>query len=92
VLEELAVLEDELAEGVCADCCSELVVDVEPVVFPWVVSAATNENSPAKPTAPVIIQRLIRESSLRPRSRGVELGGVMTPRVGARRGRVLSPR
>ena len=41
----------------------------EPVVFPWVVSAATTENAPASAIAPVTTQRLIRERTRRPRSR-----------------------
>jgi hypothetical protein len=67
-LEEVEPL--ELADGVLDGCCRlDGVVAVELVVLPWVVSAATNENIPASPTAPAIIQRLIRESSARPRSR-----------------------
>ena len=62
-----------------------VVVLVELLVLPWVVSAATNENAPASPMAPAIIQRLMRESSLRPRSRVGEVRGVMTAMVGAGR-------
>lgn len=84
-----AVDVDELAEGVVAGCWSVVVVEL--VVFPWVVSAATNENIPARPTAAAIVQRLMRESIARPRSRVVGLrGGVMAPMVGAMRKRTLS--
>jgi hypothetical protein len=89
-------VEDEPAEGVVEGCCS--VVAVELVVFPWDVSAATNENSPARPTEPAIIQRLMRESIRRPRSRVAEVrvgevrGSVMAPMVGATRKRTLSGR
>ena len=57
-----------LTDGVREGCCSEVVVDE--LVLPCVVSAATIENIPERAIAPAIIQRLIRESSRRPRSRG----------------------
>jgi hypothetical protein len=86
------VEEDELAVGVEDGCCRLVVVVVEAVVLPWDVSAAANENRPARPIAPAIAQRLIRLSNRRPRSRGVWSGGVMTLRVGATRKRVVSRR
>jgi hypothetical protein len=76
------------AEGVLEGCWS--VVEVELVVFPWLVSAATNENMPASPTEAAIIQRLMRESSRRPRSRVAFCDWVMAPMVGAMRKRRLS--
>jgi hypothetical protein len=79
------VLDDGVEEG----CCNVVVVEPEEVL-PCVVSAATNENSPARPMAAAIIQRLIRESSARPRSRVGEVRGVMAPMVGAARERTLS--
>ena len=62
---ELDDVEDELADGVDAGCCRLEVVEL--VVLPCVVSAATNENSPARATAAAIAQRLIRLSSRLPR-------------------------
>ena len=67
MLDPLAVDDDVLVVGVWAGCCSEVVV--EEVDLPCVVAAAANENIPASPIAPPIIQRLIRESNFRPRSR-----------------------
>jgi hypothetical protein len=43
--------------------------DAWPTVRPWNAFAAAIEISPVKPTAPAIIQRLIREISARPASR-----------------------
>jgi hypothetical protein len=75
--------DEELADGV-VDGCWSVVVVVDELVLPWVVSAATNENIPARPTAPAIIQRLIRESSVRPRSREVWFRGEVMRRSWAR--------
>jgi hypothetical protein len=80
--------DEEAAAGVFEGCWS--VVAAEPVVFPWLASAATNENRPARPTAPASIQRLMRESNAWPRSRVVGVRGVMAPMVGAMRKRTLS--
>jgi hypothetical protein len=87
--------EDDVLDGVLDGCCSVVVVVVVvgvPVVLPWVVSAATTENVPARAIAAAIIQRLIRETSLRPRSRESLRGGVMAPRIGAGCKRPLSER
>jgi len=45
VVVELAL---ELADGVVEGCCRVVVVAVELVVLPWLLSAATNENRPAR--------------------------------------------
>ncbi|HEY1590621.1 MAG TPA: hypothetical protein VGF81_02430 [Solirubrobacteraceae bacterium] len=64
-LPEFDDVEDELDDGDEAGCCRLVVVEF--VVLPWDVSAATNENSPARATAAAIAQRLIRLSSRLPR-------------------------
>jgi hypothetical protein len=69
----------ELADGVVEGCCRVVVVAVELVVLPWLLSAATNENRPARPIAPAIAQRLSFESRARPRSREEGVRVVMAP-------------
>jgi hypothetical protein len=77
--------EEVVAVGFCEAWASVVVA------LPWVLSAATTENAPVSPTAPTTTQRLIRESSLRPRSRLFRLVEVMASMIGAGCERPLSP-
>jgi hypothetical protein len=51
-------------------------------VWPWKAFAAAIEISPDSPTAPAIIQRLIREISASPASRALTARGFTRPSVG----------